>query len=141
MEESNIIICEKCYEENELTRNTCKKCGARLYKNNIENDTKGGSTKKKSIPKKDNDVKEVEYIDSSNSSNTVAEKFILVVMITKFIGYIGAVILAIVFIGNGEPGLGILAGIVIAIATWFSTLLFEAIAEGLNLLQDIKNKL
>lgn len=141
MEESNIIICEKCYEENESTRNTCKKCGAKLYKNNAENNAKDGSTKKKSIPKKDNDVKEVEYIDSSNSSNTVAEKFILVVMITKFIGYIGAVILAIVFIGNGEPGLGILAGIVIAIATWFSTLLFEAIAEGLNLLQDIKNKL
>ena len=36
---------------------------------------------------------------------------------------------------------GFLSGIAIAITTWFSTLLFEAIAEGLNLLQDIKNKL
>lgn len=36
MEEENIVICEKCYEENELTRDTCKNCGAKLYKNNIE---------------------------------------------------------------------------------------------------------
>jgi hypothetical protein len=62
-------------------------------------------------------------------------------MIIKFIGYVGAVISAIILIGNGEFGVGILAGLVIAIVTWFSTLLFEAIAEGLNLLQDIKNKL
>ncbi|MCI8290894.1 MAG: hypothetical protein HFJ25_01365 [Clostridia bacterium] len=141
MEENNIIICEKCYEENEVARNTCKKCGAKLYKNNVENGTKEDFHKKKTTEQKETTAKEIEYIDSSNSSNTVADKFILVVMIIKFIGYVGAVISAIILIGNGEFGVGILAGLVIAIVTWFSTLLFEAIAEGLNLLQDIKNKL
>lgn len=38
MENNGIIICEKCYEENESTRTTCKACGAKLYKNN-ETDT------------------------------------------------------------------------------------------------------
>ena len=33
MENKELIICEKCYEENEITRNTCKYCGAKLYKN------------------------------------------------------------------------------------------------------------
>ena len=43
--------------------------------------------------------------------------------------------------GAGEIFIGIIAGIVIAVAVWLSTLFLEAIAEGLNLLQDIKNKL
>lgn len=30
----NVIICENCYEENEASRNTCKNCGSKLYKNN-----------------------------------------------------------------------------------------------------------
>lgn len=30
---NNTIICENCYEENEITRISCKKCGAKLYKN------------------------------------------------------------------------------------------------------------
>ena len=37
--------------------------------------------------------------------------------------------------------IGILSGLVLVALTWLSTLIFEAIAEGLNLLQDIKNKL
>ena len=37
---NNIIICEKCYEENEATRTTCKSCGAKLYKNNTTRNSK-----------------------------------------------------------------------------------------------------
>lgn len=37
MEENNVIICENCYEENEITRDTCKNCGEKLYKDNITN--------------------------------------------------------------------------------------------------------
>lgn len=141
MDESNIIICENCYEENESTRTTCKNCGAKLYHNNNESyaDTQSKSTNNNTK----NYQRKQEYIDSSNSSNRVASKFTLVVTIVKFIGYIGAIIVAIVMMSIDEDmiGLGILIGIAVAIATWFSTLFFEAIAEGLNLLQDIKNKL
>ena len=37
---NNIIICEKCYEENEANRTTCKSCGAKLYKNNTTRNSK-----------------------------------------------------------------------------------------------------
>lgn len=139
MEENNIIICENCYEENESTRATCRNCGARLYKNGIKEnnkDTFDGVQKEVR-----SNQKEIDYVDSSNSSNTVAKKFILVVTIMKFIGYLGAVIVAIVFMSMDEVGIGILSGIITTIITWLSTLIFEAIAEALNLLQDIKNKL
>ena len=36
MNDNEIIICANCYEENENTRTTCKKCGAKLYNNNAE---------------------------------------------------------------------------------------------------------
>ena len=44
--------------------------------------------------------------------------------------------------GNGFQlaGLAINGGIFVAIATWLSTLFLEAIAEGLQLMEDIKNK-
>lgn len=114
--------CKKCgTTENVNFMGMCENC----YKESIRGDEK----------------KKVEPTNSSNCSNSVADKFLLVVLIVKFIGYIGAVITAIIFMVNGGFGLGILSGVIIAISIWCSTLLFEAIAEGLNLLQDIKNKL
>lgn len=93
MEENNIIICEKCYEENEGTRSTCKKCGAKLYKNVVEKGTKEYSDTKKTTTKKDETiVKENAYKDSSNSSNRVADKFVSVVIVSKFLGYLAAII-------------------------------------------------
>ena len=166
MEENNIIICENCYEENEKNSKTCKNCGAQLYKNNEEKgkflckdcwkeiskeeyNKNDGACKecyieRKNIiaqTKKQESIKEKQYEDSSNSSNVVAEKFILVVLIIKILGYLGAIIIGAIYIGNIGFGPGLLIGGIIAISVWFSTLIFEAIAEGLNLLQDIKNKM
>ena len=73
--------------------------------------------------------------------NIVANKFTLVVTIVKAIGYIVATVMGIMTMTSTNAFLGLLCGGAIAIATWLSTLIFEAIAEGLNLLQDIKNKL
>lgn len=40
MKDNEIIICENCYEENEITRTTCKNCGDKLYKENLDIYTK-----------------------------------------------------------------------------------------------------
>ena len=141
MEESNIVICENCYEENEATRLNCKKCGNRLYKNEeIKSATNFKIKEEKENSKTDNRV-EIQYTNSSNSSNEVAEKFIIVVMLIKVIGYSAAFILGLSTMMNSNFLGGLLVAGGIAIGVWLSTLLYEAIAEGLNLLQDIKNKL
>ena len=121
----NCSKCNKKITQEEYIENGgyCKNCIEEIEEDTIE------------------EKKNTEYINSSNSSNAVANKFILVVNIVKFIGYIAAIILGLILIGQGIILLGILGAIIIAIITWFSTLMFEAIAEGLNLLQDIKNKL
>ena len=77
---------------------------------------------------------------TKNNCNPVAKKFNLVVMIIKIIGYFSAFISLIVFINLNVGWWGLLSFIVIVISTWLSTLIFEAIAEGLNLLQEIRDK-
>ena len=49
-------------------------------------------------------------------------------------------IIAIILIIAVNFWIGLVFGLLIAVMTWLSTLLFEAIAEIINLLQDIKNK-
>ena len=74
--------------------------------------------------------------------NKVAEKFLIVVRTIKFLGY-GAAIIAGLGIMSMDDDMflhGLLAAGVMALVTWLSCLLWEAIAEGLQLLEDIKNK-
>lgn len=122
----------------EIVKMECKKC------HTTENVNFEGMCKKcyeESVGIIEEEEKEIEYVNSSDSSNMVANKFTLIVIIIKVIGYITAVVTLIAFLIAGEIGQGFLFGIIIAVITWFSTLAFEAIAEILNLLQDIKNKL
>ena len=128
-----LMICPKCKAVNRNER-YCHNCGRDLLSNEPIED--------------ESEENKIEYIDSSNSSNVVAGKFELVVLIIKFIGYISALIIVIAFLIMAisfEKGhlflIGIILGIIQAIITWLSTLILEAIAEALNLLQDIKNKL
>ena len=87
--------------------------------------------------------KNKENANLNNNSNVVARKFTLVVNIIKILGYISAIGIGIyVYDIEGEEFFpGLIAGVVTAASVWISTLLFEAIAEALNLLQDIKDKL
>ena len=141
MEESNIVICENCYEENEATRLNCKKCGNRIYKNeDIKSEAKTKINQKGDSGENHN-INEMEYTNASNSSNEVAEKFMIVVMLIKVIGYSAAFILGLSTMMDLNFWSGLLVAGGIAVGVWLSTLLYEAIAEGLNLLQDIKNKL
>lgn len=75
-----------------------------------------------------------------NIFNPVAKKINLVVMVIKVLGYLLAFILLIIFMSIEEFGWGIVLFILQCIVTWLSTLILEAIAEGLNLLQEIRDK-
>ena len=74
-------------------------------------------------------------------TNKVASKFSLLVGIMKFIGYSASFISFIALLSSEETGFAFLCLIGGAIFTWLSTLFFEAVAEGLQLLQDIKDKI
>lgn len=117
----NENACKKCGTiENVYFEGMCKKC----------HDEEMGYTK----------PEEQDYINSSNSKNVVAEKFLLMSNIIHVIGYITAIIIGVIIMKEVNVLTGILTGIMIATFTWFSTLIFEAIAEVINLLQDIKNR-
>lgn len=81
MEENNGIICENCYEENEITRNTCKNCGEKLYKNNIEKNIKENINEKTfDKVKETSNYKEKYYYTTQNNNKTATA--------LKFIGYL-----------------------------------------------------
>ncbi len=86
-------------------------------------------------------LKHIRKSGSTSIDNPVAEKFTTVVNAKKFIGYSLAIILLIISIKSDYFLYGILISVIIASETWFSTLGFEAIAEGLNLLQEIVDTL
>ena len=119
-----LIKCKKCGTDNVITRSNCKNCGAILEKENINQNSNV-----------DNKVNTIVR------TNKVASKFSLVVNIMKFLGY-GATIIGFIFLfSSEEQGFAFLSLICGAIVTWLSTLFFEAVAEGLQLLQDIKDEI
>ena len=118
LEEKELIMCGNCYEKNETGRKYCKKC-----KNELSYS------------------KKVEYEDASNSSNVIAKKIEIFVMFVKVVACILAIInLVILSSETGKFLIPLLVSVGIIAVAWISTLMLEAIAEGLNLLQDIKNK-
>lgn len=123
-DKDKLIICNNCKAINRGER-FCHNCGNDLLENKAQNN---------------NEEKTIEYTNSSNSSNVVAQKFTLIVVINKIIGYICSIVIAIILIIAVNFWIGLVFGLLIAVMTWLSTLLFEAIAEIINLLQDIKNK-
>ena len=119
-----LIKCKKCGTDNVITRSNCKNCGAILEKENI------------------NQVSNVENkVNTIVRTNKIASKFSLVVNIMKFLGYVATIISFIALFSIEEQGFAFLCLICGVIVTWLSTLFFEAIAEGLQLLEDIKERL
>ena len=119
-----LIKCKKCGTDNVITRSNCKNCGAILEKENINRHS--------NVDNKVNTIVK---------TNKVASKFSLLVGIMKFIGYSASFISFIALLSSEETGFAFLCLIGGAIFTWLSTLFFEAVAEGLQLLQDIKDKI
>ena len=123
-DKDKLIICNNCKAINRGER-FCHNCGNDLLENKVQDN---------------NEEKTIEYTNSSNSSNVVAQKFTMIVITTKVIGYILSIIVAVILMNTIKFWVGLVVGLLIADITWLSTLLFEAIAEIINLLQDIKNK-
>lgn len=121
-----------------MEKRYCKKCGRPLDRGDIDYcrgcvEEKNGQTVEQ-YQQKQYSEKEKSY------TNTVASKFSLVVSIMKFLGYGATIIGFIALFSNEEQGFAFICLICGGIVTWLSTLFFEAIAEGLQLLEDIKNK-
>lgn len=72
-------------------------------------------------------------------NNKVAKKFRLIIDIIQIIGYIisGLIFVAALLDLNLYC---LIYGVIVALSTWFSTLFLEAIAEIIELLDNIKNK-
>ena len=74
--------------------------------------------------------------------NKVAAKFNIIISVIKILGYFGAFLCLIIGITKTSNYIfGLWIGAIVSIITWLSTIFLEAIAEGLQLLEDIKNKL
>ena len=99
---------------------------------NVLNNFKTKKTMDNNLKFKNNNIQKI--------YNRVAKKFNLIVYIWKVFGYFIGFISLIVLSQNDNFLTGLLVCVITCIITWFSTLIFEAIAEGLQLLEDIKNK-
>lgn len=121
-----IIKCPLC---NNDVSDKAKKCPHCNYELNMYNE----------VERLKNSVS-VSSHSNRNIFNPVAKKINLVVMVIKVLGYLSAFIVLINWMSIEELGWGIVFFILLCIATWLSTLILEAIAEGLNLLQEIRDK-
>ena len=127
-----IIQCQNCGNDVSDKAKQCPHCQSVINDDNgIENILNNFKVKT-----------EISNANSNNKKiyNRIARKFDLVVWIIKFLGYLGGIISLIILTSLDDFIIGLVVCIVTCIVTWLSTLLFEAIAEGLQLLEDIKNK-
>ncbi len=131
---NNIIICEKCYEENEATRTTCKSCGAKLYKNNT---TRNSKNEEKNYNYKENYNTNM----ASTESNKMAKILRVIAVIEIICGFIVGGVLGDSF-GVGYYGYefnwGLCIGIIVA--SFINGIFILGFAEVIQLLQDIKDK-
>lgn len=133
-----IIKCNNCGNE---VSDKAKKCPHCDY---VINDENGIDYILNNVKLKVEETKQnTEVRKNSNKNriyNKVANKFKLVICICKILGYLGAIVTFILYCKGEKVLMGIVAFIVWLISIWLSTLILEAIAEGLQLLEDIKNK-
>lgn len=135
MEENNIIICEKCYEENEATRSTCKNSGAKLYKGNIEKGTSKNKEHKREMEKnvledEVNVLEDEEYYTTNNVASIIKGLAVSIAVI----GIIASIILGI----SMENFFIALLGSIISI---LSVLLLYAVGEVIEILHDSRTNL
>lgn len=144
----NCRVCDKEIDESEakVQSGCCKTCFEKVKKLHAENEKKKKEVleiidiyEEKTSEKLENKDNTEEY--KNNKPNKVASKFNALVVIIKICGYLLAIVMLIIGAQEENIVTGIVAGLIIAIFTFFSTIFYEAIAEILNLLEDIKNKL
>lgn len=125
----NVIICENCYEENEASRNTCKNCGSKLYKNNyIKNEEQ-----------KNNYNKRYNTNISYTENNKMAMILRVIAVIEIVCGFIVGAILGDTFEIGYDYNWGLCIGIIVA--SFINGIFILGFAEVIQLLQDIKSKI
>lgn len=130
-----IIKCQNCGNDVSDKAKECPHCQAIINDTNgIENILNNFKIDKETVNNGSN------VTSNKRIYNKVATKFNFVVWIIKALGYFAGIISLIVCANNGNFGIGLVICIITCVATWLSTLLFEAISEALQLLEDIKNK-
>ncbi len=123
-----IIQCQNCGKNVSNKAKECPHCKS------IINDTNR-------IENIINNVKvRTDTLSNKKTRNKVAAKFSMVVWFIRILGYFGGIISLIIYAQLDNFEIGLLVCVITCIVTWFSTLMFEAIGEGLQLLEDIKNK-
>lgn len=127
MNENNIIICENCYEENEKTRTTCKKCGVKLYR---QEELKNESIREESTENEDIRDKMMGHFTNTNK----------VALAIKVIAIVGAVIGVIYGCSLFDSAYTEEIGIIYIIVSIISAVFIYALGEIIQLLEDIKNK-
>lgn len=125
----NVIICENCYEENEASRNTCKNCGSKLYKNNSSKNEE-----------QKNSYNERYNTNISYTENNKMAKILRVVAIIEIVcGFIVGAILGDTFEIGYDYNWGLCIGIIVAGV--INGIFILGFAEIIQLLQDIKSKI
>lgn len=125
----NVIICENCYEENEASRNTCKNCGSKLYKNNSSKNEE-----------QKNSYNERYNTNISYAENNKMAKILRVVAIIEIVcGFIVGAILGDTFEIGYDYNWGLCIGIIVA--SFINGIFILGFAEVIQLLQDIKSKI
>ena len=127
-----IVKCKNCGKDVSDKARECPHCQAIVNDTNeLENVLYNFKEKRKN----ENNV------NTRKIYNKVATKFNIVVYIIRIIGYFSGFVSLIILAQNNSFLLGLVVCASTCIVTWLSTLFFVAIAEGLQLLQDIKEKL
>ena len=126
MNENNIIICENCYEENEKTRTTCKKCGVKLY---LQEELKNESIREEST--ENEDIRD-KMIDNFTNTNKVS-------LVIKVIAIVGAVIGIIYGCTLFDSAYTENLGIVYIIVSIISAVFVYALGEIIQKLQNIED--
>ena len=128
--ESHYGCCNTCFEKVKKLKEERKNGILKeiVIENSEETDT---------LQSYSSDKKTIDY----ECKNKIASKFDTLVFIIKLFGYFLAIGTFILCTQEENFLTGLGAGLIIAIITFFSTIFYEAIAEIINILQDIKNKL
>lgn len=121
---NNIIICENCYEENEITRTTCKNCGAKLYRNNINIET----MKEEVNGKNENDITDNNYYNEN--------KIALAIKVIAIISFVLGILASLSLLTLNDSGMIVIIGI---IATIISSVFIYSLGEIVQKLQNIED--
>lgn len=126
MDENNIIICENCYEENEKTRTTCKKCGVKLYR---QEELKNESIREERTENEDIRDKMMEHFTNTN-------KVALTIKVIAIVGVVLGIIYGCTLFDSAYTED---LGVIYIVVSIISAVFVYALGEIIQKLQNIED--